>query len=365
MDTLYHPGLEGVVATETGLSLVDGQHGRLIFRGYKAGELAIHHSYEEIAFLLWYGKLPKQEEVCAFKQAFANKRYLPDHVKKVIDCLPKEMEMMAVIRTAISAMGTYTVWPPVVEEATRLTAILPTIITYRYRKLNDQEPVPPNENLNHTANYLYMLTGKVPQESYVKALETYLILTMEHGMNASTFAARVVASTESDLVSAITGAIGAMKGPLHGGAPSGVIDLLNEIGTKENAEAVLRQHLENGDRLMGFGHRVYKTEDPRALALKEVTSKLTGEDHWFELSKHVETLALRLLDEYKPGRRLYTNVEFYAAAVLKAVELPPELYTPTFTLSRITGWTAHVLEQADNNRIFRPQSRYIGEIHNR
>jgi citrate synthase len=202
----------------------------------------------------------------------------------------------------------------------------------------------------------------VPEGAHTEALSAYLILTMEHGMNASTFSARAVASTESDLISAIVGAIGSMKGPLHGGAPSGVTDMLEAIGTKEQAEPWLRAALQRGERLMGFGHRIYKTTDPRAIALSEVTRRVAGEDPWLDLANHVEETAQALLAEFKPHRRLYTNVEFYAAAVMRAIGLPSELFTPTFTASRMVGWTAHVLEQATVNRIFRPQSTYVGPM---
>ncbi|HET7522497.1 MAG TPA: citrate synthase/methylcitrate synthase [Bacillales bacterium] len=357
----YRPGLEGIVAAETALSLIDGENGGLLFRGHPAGELARNRSFEEAAYFLWYGSFPDAEKRAGFSKSLAGYRHLPAHVKHVIDHLPDDMEIMAVLRTAISAFGVVdTNWPPTVDEAMQLAAAMPTILAYHWRKQNDKAFVPPREDLGHTENYLYMLTGKEPDESHVRALNAYLVMTMEHGLNASTFAARVITSTESDLVSAVTGAIGAMKGPLHGGAPSGVIHMLNAIQTKENAEPWLRRALENNERLMGFGHRVYKTEDPRASALRDVTAKLSEEDAWFALANHVEETAIRLLEEYKPGRRLYTNVEFYAAAILRAVQLPTDLYTPTFSASRVVGWTAHILEQAENNRIFRPKAAYTG-----
>jgi citrate synthase len=207
-----------------------------------------------------------------------------------------------------------------------------------------------------------MLKGTDPSPAHVRALDAYLILTQEHGMNASTFAARVVTSTRSDLVSAVTAAIGALKGPLHGGAPSEVTAMIEAIGTKENAEPWMRRALENGERLMGFGHRVYKTLDPRASALRTVASELAADDPWFELATHVEQVALRLLAEHKPERKLNTNVEFYAAAVMRAVGLPDELFTPTFAMSRTVGWCAHVMEQAANNRLIRPESIYVGKM---
>jgi citrate synthase len=254
-------------------------------------------------------------------------------------------------------------WPPSPQQAEYVTALLPTVIAHRHRAMLGLEPIEPNPELDHVANYLYMLTGLMPDEAHVRALTAYLILTMEHGMNASTFSARVTLSTQSDLFAAVSAAIGTMKGPLHGGAPSEVISMLEEIGYPVNAEPWLREVLDRGGRLMGFGHRIYKTKDPRAEALRQVTETLPGGDtEAYELALHIERTAIRLLEEYKPGRRLYTNVEFYAAAIMKAVQLPAELFTPTFTAARAVGWTAHCLEQASTNRIFRPQSTYTGKM---
>lgn len=357
-------GLEGVIAAETSLSLVDGEKGHLVYRGHWVKDLALQCQFEEAAYLLWYGTWPTAKQLQSFNAELKSKRMLPNHVRDVLDVLPPDTNMMSVLRTAVSAMGGphSFCWPPTVEQAVELTAVLPTVIAYRYRRQQGQSFVSPDPKLGHVANYLYMLTGRKPQNAHVRALNAYFILTAEHGMNASTFAVRVITSTQSDMASAVSGAIGAMKGPLHGGAPSEVIDMLNEIGTKENAEAWLRNLLDRGEYIMGFGHRVYKTRDPRAEALRNITGELSGEDDWLDLANHVEKVAIRLLGEYKPGRQLYTNVEFYAAAVLRAVNMPQTLYTPTFTASRIVGWTAHVLEQAENNRIFRPQSTYVGKM---
>ncbi|MDZ5472892.1 citrate synthase/methylcitrate synthase [Bacillus sp. 31A1R] len=363
MKILMNPGLTGVVAAETKLSLVDGENGHLVYRGHWAKELAVHYSFEEIAYLLWYGQLPNEISLKVFNEELKENRYLPDFLMDIIDRLPVEMDMMSVLRTAISALGSSTFdWQPTVNQATKLTAITPTIISYRYRKMKGLDFIQPSQHLDHAANYLYMLTGIIPNEAHTRALTAYMILTMEHGMNASTFTARVISSTQSDMTSAISGAIGSMKGPLHGGAPTEVVQLLNEIGTKENAESYLRNKLENKELIMGFGHRVYKTKDPRAEALRTVTSQLAGSDTWLDLAYHVENTAIKLLEEYKPGRKLYTNVEFYAAAVLRAVGMPAELFTPTFTVSRIVGWTAHVIEQGENNKIFRPESAYVGSM---
>lgn len=356
-------GLEAIVAAETNLSLVDGTNGILVYRGHYARDLAIHHGFEEVAHLLWYGRLPNAKEQQALRAAFLHHRNLPAHVMAVIDALPVEVDMMSVVRTAVSALGVEQNGPPTTAAAIRFTAVVPTIIAYRYARVRGVDVTEPHATLSHAANYLYMLNdGQVPAESNVRALEAYLAITMEHGMNASTFTARVITSTQSDMASALAGAIGAMKGPLHGGAPSEVMNMLEDIKTPDRAEPWLRAEIEAGHKLMGFGHRVYKTRDPRALALREVVETMSTRDEWFDLSVLVEDLAVQLLAEYKPGRQLYANVEYWAAAILRTVAIPKTLYTPTFTASRTVGWTAHILEQAENNRLIRPQSKYIGSM---
>ena len=356
-------GLDGIAVAETDLSLVDGLNGLLVYRGYWARDLAIHHTFEEVAHLLWYGHLPSEQELAALSDKMKANRNLPGHVKEIIRSIPADVDMMSVLRTGVSALGSSAHrWPPTIDELISVAAKMPTIVAYRHACLQGREPLEPDPQLGHTANYLYMLQGKKPSHAHVRALDAYLILTQEHGMNASTFTARVVSSTQSDLISAIVGAIGSLKGPLHGGAPSEVTEMIEAIGTKENAEPWLREKLENGGRLMGFGHRVYKTVDPRATALRVVASELSGDDPWFDLATHVEQVGLKLLEEYKPGRKLNTNVEFFAAAVMRAVGLADDLFTPTFAVSRVVGWGAHVLEQAANNRIIRPQSIYTGSM---
>jgi citrate synthase len=356
-------GLEGVIAAETDIGLVDGEKGYLIYRGYWAKDLAVKYSFEQVAHLLWYGKLPDDRELKLLQARLHEGRSLTASVCSLIKMLPSDLPMMNVLQSVIAALrDSATDWPPTAAQAERLTAMIPTIIANRHRTLQGLETVEPNPNLDHAANYLYMLTGETPHEAHAKALAAYLILGMEHGMNASTFSARVTLSTQSDLFAAVSAAIGTMKGPLHGGAPSEVIAMLEEIGSKENAEPWIRNLLDKGGRLMGFGHRIYKTKDPRAEALGIVTKTLTGDTDSFELALHVEETAIRLLEEYKPGRRLYTNVEFFAAAIMTAIQLPTELFTPTFTAARTVGWTAHCMEQASINRIFRPQSVYTGKM---
>lgn len=363
MDSWLQEGLEGVIAAKTGISAIDGQKGRLVYRGYWIEDIALQHSFEEAAYLLLYGALPTKDELAYFDRLLKEHRVLPDYVKRILFQLPKDMEYMSVLRTLVSALGDRSfVWKPTVEQAVQVISCVPTMISAWHRRQQGLDLIEPRRDLDHVENYLYMLTGNRPGDVHKKALEVYFILTMEHGMNASTFAARVTLSTESDLISALTAAIGTMKGPLHGGAPSGVIRMLEAIGEEKNAEPWLRKHLKTGERIMGFGHRVYKTHDPRSLVLKEITKRLAGQDHWLDLANTVETLAIRLLEEYKPGRKLYTNVEYYAAAVMRAIEMPSVLFTPTFTASRTVGWSAHILEQAQSNRLYRPESVYIGQL---
>jgi citrate synthase len=357
------PGLEGIVAAETGISLVDGEKGRLIYRGCRAEELAGARSFEEVAHLLWKGRLPDTAERERERRRWAEARVVPAFLQELIAGIPRETAMMDVIRTAVSALGSPSFeGPPTEEQAIRIASLLPTIIALRLHHLKGSEVPKPRPDLSHAAHYLYLLQGKVPAPAHVRALEAYFVLTAEHGMNASTFTARVVTSTRSDLISAIAAAIGALKGPLHGGAPSGVESMLDEIGTEERIEPWIREQLAKGDRLMGFGHRIYKTEDPRAAALRDIAVRLAAEEPWFRLAVQVEKEALRLLEEYKPGRRIRTNVEYYAAAIFRAVGLPRELYTATFLCSRVVGWAAHAMEQAAHNRLIRPDSVYTGPV---
>ena len=359
---MIQPGLKGVIAAETKIGEVDGLNGKLIYRGYEIRELTKQYSFEESAYLLWYGEIPESDELKEFKEFFFKCRALTPVMQGVLDVLPRDLDMMSVIRTVLSASGDSSYgWKPTLEQAIVMTAKVPTIIAYRKNRQEGRSSVEPDPCLGHVENYLYMLNGFLPKPEHVRALETYMILTMEHGMNASTFSARVTASTESDLVSAICAAIGTMKGPLHGGAPSEVLLLLEEVANQEDVKAYLCGKIAAGEKLMGFGHRVYKTNDPRALALKENLVEQVGKDEWLDLALSVESAAIEALDEVKPGRALYTNVEFYAAAIMKAIKLDSSLFTPTFTASRMVGWTAHVLEQADNNTIFRPLSKYVGK----
>ena len=362
--TLPKPeGLEGVVAASTALSHVFGEEGRLVYRGYDIHELAGKASFEEVAHLLWIGHLPSKAELAAFQSKLEANRALPDAVIDVLRLLPADAAPMDALRTGLSALGAidseHFDETPDLDEAIAIAARFPGILAAFFRLRSGEQPVKPKAGHNTAQSYLYQLFGKEPEARHWKPLDTYLVLLADHGMNASTFTARVIASTQSDLISSLTGAVGALKGPLHGGAPSKVLDMLHAIGDADNVEKWLTNALDNGDRLMGFGHRVYKAEDPRAEILRDMAETASDPD-FFKLSKLTEDRALALLNERKPGRRLYTNVEFYSAAVLAAVGLPGDMFTPTFAVSRSVGWSAHVLEQVSNNRLIRPQSQFVG-----
>ncbi|GHO75395.1 citrate synthase 1 [Ktedonobacter sp. SOSP1-85] len=352
-------GLEGIVAATTAISKVEGNTGRLIYRGYNIHDLARTTIFEEVVHLLWFGHLPSQQELTNLQQRFAAERTIPENVMVTLRALPTSTEPMDALRTAVSAWGAVAIkGQPTVDQAIALTARFPLFLAAFNRLRHGQEPLESKPELGHAANYLYLLTGEIPSEEHVQGLNAYLVLLADHGMNASTFTARIVASTESDIASSIVAAIGALKGPLHGGAPSKVQDMLHEIGTPENADSWIRDAITTGKKLMGFGHRVYKTTDPRAEELREMAR--VADPQGFVFTRRVEELAISILEELKPGRRLYTNVEYYSAALMASVGLSGDLFTPTFAVSRVGGWTAHVLEQAGNNRLIRPEAEYTG-----
>jgi citrate synthase len=355
----YVPGLEGVVAAQTAISMVDGENGRLVYRGYVIADLAEDMSFEEVAFLMWEGRLPTRAELDALSLELAASRSLTQAAATALDALPKDTDPMDVLRSVVSVQGVeHKLEKPSVALAIHATASFPTILALFYRRQLGLEPVKPRADLGHAANYLYMLHGKESSPELVRALNTYLVLLADHGMNASTFVARVIASTDSDLASCLVGAIGALKGPAHGGAPSAVMDQLEQIGTADKAEQWMREARKRKVRFMGFGHRVYRTYDPRAKILKALCAQLNPE--FYALASKVEETALKILHEEHPERPQATNVEFYSAGVLQAIGLPKEYFPPTFAVSRVAGWTAHVLEQSANNRLIRPQSEYIG-----
>ncbi len=358
--TPFAKGLEGVVVGQTALSRVDGEIGRLVYRGYDIRDLARQTTFEEVAHLFWRGELPTRAQLADLKKQLASSRTLPDTAIQIARELPKSSEPMDALRTLVSALGTgQALQQPDLPQAIALTAQVPMLLAAFHRLRQGQEPLSPRADLDHATNYLFMLSGKEPTALQTRALNIYLVLLADHGLNASTFVARIVTSTWSDLYSCIAAALGALKGPLHGGAPSRALDMIEAIGKKENAEKWMRDALARHERLMGFGHRAYKTTDPRAEILRDLAREVCDPE-FFSLAQHIEETALRLLHENKPKERLYTNVEFYSAAVLHAVGLPKDLFTPAFAMSRMVGYTAHILEQIGDNRLIRPDAEYIG-----
>ena len=355
---MVHNGLEGIVAAATGLSQVDGELGQLVIGGFQIDELAPQATFEETTWLLWRGDLPAADQLDRFRADLAAERTLPTATLTVLrECAKANVEPMDALRIAAGTLSMAS------ERPAAIVARFPTIVASFWRLRRGSEPLAPRPDLDHAANFLYMLNGTVPDIEQVRALETYLNTVVDHGLNASTFTCRVITSTGSDLVSAVVGAIGALKGPLHGGAPGPALDMVFEIGEASRAEAVLRRKIESGEKLMGFGHRVYKVRDPRADVLAAAVERLSAhaEDRsLYQLARLVEATALRLLEEYKPGRRLQTNVEFYTALLLHGLGFDVSLFTPTFAISRVSGWIAHAMEQKRANRIIRPQSEYVG-----
>jgi citrate synthase len=355
---MVNSGLEGIVAATTALSHVDGERGELVIAGYQIGELAAHASFEETTWLLWNGDLPSAAQLETFGSSLAAMRALPEATLTLLaQCAEHDLDAMDALRIGAGTLSLVT------DDAAGIVARMPTILA-SYRRLQQRrDPIAPRTDLGHAANFLYMLEGEAPGVERVRALETYLNTVVDHGLNASTFTARVITSTGSDLVSAVVGALGALKGPLHGGAPGPALDMVFDIGDASRAEAVLRKKIEAGERLMGFGHRVYKVRDPRADVLAMAAERLftrAADLSLYTLARSVEAEALRLLEIYKPGRRLQTNVEFYTALLLHGLGFDVPLFTPTFAISRVSGWIAHALEQRRVPRIIRPQSEYIG-----
>ena len=360
----YIPGLAGVIAAQTRLSHVDGQLGELIISGYPVAELAQQAFFEEVVYLLWYDRLPNQDELVTFTSQLTAQRSLPQATLALLEAIAAKNEPpMDALRMAAGTLSLGLVDER--QAALALVARLPTIVAAYWRLRNGRSPLAPNPALSHAANYLYMLTGDIPAVALTRGLETYLNTVVDHGLNASTFAARVIIATNSDMVSAVTGAIGALKGPLHGGAPGPALDMVFEIGKIDDAETYIRAKLERGERLMGFGHRVYKVRDPRAEILATAAEQMyqaAGDMALYDLAKGVEKTAVALLAEYKPGRNLQTNVEFYTALLLHGLGLETDLFTPTFAIGRVAGWIGHCLEQQREGRIIRPLSQYTGEL---
>ena len=362
-------GLDGVVAAQTRLSHVDGLAGELIIGGYELKELAGRVTFEEAAHLLWRGALPGPEPLLALRREMASQRALPEETLQVVRASrtapPIDALRMACATLSLDMADPNDISPQAdLGDAQMLTARFPSIVAAHARLSAGLEPIAPRADLSHAANFLYMVHGKEPDPIAARALDTYWVTVIDHGMNASTFAARVIASTRSDMLSAVTGAVGALKGPLHGGAPGPVLDMLVEIGAAEKAEGWLKRELAAGERIMGFGHRVYKVRDPRAEVLSKVADEMSAahlEDRrLFDLARAVEQIALRVLEEEKPGRNLKTNVEFYTALVLQSLGLMPRSFVAMFACGRVAGWCAHVIEQHAEDHLIRPQSEYVG-----
>jgi citrate synthase len=358
-------GLQGVVAASTRLSHVDGEAGQLILAGYAVEDLAPHATFEEVAYLLLHGRLPEPWEGVAFVQDLAGRRELPHAaIEALREAAAVNAPVIDALRIAASLLSLGREENPLGDAITAI-ASFPTIVGSYWRVRNGEAPVAVRSDLSHAAHYLHQLSGTEPSPERARALETYLNTVCDHGLNASTFAARVIVSTRSDVISAITGAVGALKGPLHGGAPGPALDMVFEIGAAERAETVIRTRLDCGERLMGFGHRVYRVRDPRADVLARAAERFFssgGDQRLYDLARSVETTALRLLREYKPERRLDTNVEFYTALLLHGLGLPTQLFTPTFAIGRVLGWSAHCLEQLGEGKLIRPQSAYVGPV---
>ncbi len=356
-------GLEGVVAAATETSLVDGKNGRLVYRGYDIEDLADHSTYEEVCYLVWYGRLPSRRELTELREALASQRELPMEIQRLIGESPSDAHPMDVLRTAVSALGMYdrdardNSREANLRKAIRLTAQVPTAVAYFERIRSGKPLVHPGPGGSLAESFLHLLFGKEPDPEMAKVLDVCLILHTEHGLNASTFSARVTASTLSDMHSAITSAIGTLKGPLHGGANERVMETLMRIGDAAKARDMVNEMLANKERIMGFGHRVYRTEDPRATILRrhsEALGRRTGDSRWYDISREVE----KTMREDKPD--LYPNVDFYSASVYHMMGIPVDQFTPVFAISRMAGWTAQLLEQYANNRLIRPESEYIG-----
>ena len=356
-------GLEDVVANTSDICFVDGHEGRLIYQGYDIHDLVTGGAeFEEVIYLLWHGALPNKKQLVALKEEIAAQRELPNAVLQFLHSVPKDANAMSVLRTAVSLLGIYDKddgdesIEANVRKATRLVAQLPTIVTAFERIRQGLDPVVSDSSLNTAASFFYTLRGTKPSEFEAMAFNTALILHADHELNASTFSARVTAGTLSDMYSSITSAIGTLKGPLHGGANEQVMRMLLEIEDVSNAEAWITDALAQKKKIMGFGHRVYRTEDPRATHLRKLSEKageLAGQTKWFQISQVVERV---VMDQ----KKLNPNVDFYSASTYYAMGISTHLFTPIFACSRISGWTAHVLEQYRNNRLIRPRAEYTG-----
>ncbi|MET8452728.1 citrate synthase/methylcitrate synthase [Streptomyces sp. NPDC005209] len=362
-------GLAGVVVTDTGIGDVRGREGFYHYRQYSAVELARTRGFEDVWHLLIHGELPDAERRTAFTAETAALRRLPAEVRAALPAVAAASRASGPpdgLRTALSLLGAAKGFRPVYDidadrrraDTVAACAAVPTLLTALYRLGRGLDPVEPREDLSYAANYLYMLTGSEPDPARTRAIEQYLISTIDHGFNASTFTARVVASTGADVAACLVGAVGALSGPLHGGAPSRALETLDAIGTPERIDGWIRERVLAGDRIMGFGHAIYRTEDPRSRMLRDLARTFGGPR--VEFAVEVERQVEAILAELKPGRELHTNVEFYAGVVMELCGLPREMFTPTFAAARVVGWSANILEQAEDPKIIRPVARYVG-----
>lgn len=359
-------GLEGIVATNSGICWIDGDAGVLAYRGIDIHELASKSTFEETAYLLWNGKLPDKSELAAFTQHLTEARSLPPQILDLLKSFPKEATPMEVLRTAVSALSFYDPDEKAVDHDSNLrksfalTAQIAMLVAAFDRIRKGKAVVAPDPSLSHAGNFLWMLTGEKPSQTATRALDVALILHADHELNASTFAARVIAATLSDIHSAITGAIGALKGPLHGGANEAVMRTLFAID-KQGADPVeyVRDMLAQKKKVSGFGHRVYHTEDPRATHLRKMSEDLgraSGNTKWFDMSRKIELFV-------NSEKKLNANVDFYSASTYTTLGIDLDLFTPIFAISRIAGWAAHVIEQLDDNRLIRPRAEYVGPVY--
>jgi len=358
-------GLEGIIAAESGLSYVNGQEGILEYVGIPIDQLATHSCFEEVVFLLWNKRLPSQSELAHFRKELTSNYALTPHTVKLLQHIPPSAGPMHALRTAVSFVGCV---DPEADEISPqmlrrhgmyLLAKMPTMVAYVDRMRKDKPLLDPDPNLSLAENFLYMLNGEKPNETMARALDICLIIHADHGLNASTFTARTVISSLSDLYSAISAAIGSLKGSLHGGANERVMHMLREIGEVEKAEAYIRGKVSRKEKVMGFGHRVYKTFDPRATHLKKLSKTLaeeTGHEHLYQISSAVE----RIMHELVSDKGIYPNVDFYSATTYRSIGLEVDLFTPMFAISRVGGWVGHVIEQLQENRIMRPKAKYTG-----
>jgi citrate synthase len=363
-------GLEGVIVAESKTSLVNGQEGKLVYAGYSIETLAENAEFEEVAYLLWNGQLPNRAELENLRTAIANEAVLPEALLNQLKAYPKNADPMAMLRTAVSALAMY---DPDSEDngpeanrrkAIRLTGQITTICAAWDRIRKGKEPITPRKDLNLAQNFVYMLTGNEPDATAADAVNAYLVLLAEHGMNASTFASRVTVATGSDMHSGVVSGIGTLKGPAHGGANAEAMRMFLEIAEPDNVEGWFQKNIKEGDRrIMGIGHRIYKALDPRAAILEQRTealAKSSGNLKWFQIAKKLADTARA--DQYFIERKLYPNVDYYSAILLYTIHLDVDMFPPLFAMSRVVGWTAHIIEQYANNRLIRPDVNYVGPM---